>query len=166
MPYQWSPPADPEHTLTLWPHQSLPPRGFALFIGVTFTMLLLPLVALLGTVLLWGLLPFLMLALAAIWFAIYRSRQQAQILEVLTLSHDTARLVRHTRSAPPQEWSCNRHWATPHIYKGEGPVPHYITLRGNGREVEIGAFLSEEERLTLYDELRQTLRDTCPPNTG
>jgi uncharacterized membrane protein len=36
-------------------------------------------------------------------------------------------------------------------------VPNYLTLKGNGREVEIGAFLSEPERLTLRRELMAAL---------
>jgi uncharacterized membrane protein len=36
-------------------------------------------------------------------------------------------------------------------------VPHYVTLRGKGREVEIGAFLSEEERIALFEDLRRVL---------
>jgi len=36
-------------------------------------------------------------------------------------------------------------------------VPYYITLRGKGREVEIGKFLSEDERKALFDELNRSL---------
>ena len=36
-------------------------------------------------------------------------------------------------------------------------MPFYVTLNGNGREVEIGAFLSEDERKSLYEELRSEL---------
>ena len=36
-------------------------------------------------------------------------------------------------------------------------MPHYVTLCGKGREVEIGAFLSEDERVSLYDELSDRL---------
>jgi uncharacterized membrane protein len=38
-----------------------------------------------------------------------------------------------------------------------GPVENYVTMRGNGRTVEIGAFLSPDERLDLYRELMQLL---------
>lgn len=40
------------------------------------------------------------------------------------------------------------------IYPEGGPVPQYLTLKGGGREVEIGAFLSPEEREALYPDIR------------
>ena len=39
----------------------------------------------------------------------------------------------------------------------QGPLPNYVTLSGNGREVEIGAFLSEDERKSLFKELKSAL---------
>ena len=159
MPYSWTTsPAHPEaRELHLWPHQSLQPRGFVLFITITFAMSLLPLVAVVGSVVLWGLLPFMLTAIAAIWFALKRSRHRAQVIEVLTLSDERAHLMRRNQSGDLQEWDCNRFWAKPSLHKKSGPVPHYVTLSGNGREVEIGAFLSEDERLALYDELTREL---------
>lgn len=159
MPYSWTESDQPtrKRELHLWPHQSLPPRGFALFIGTTFGLLLLPLIPLLGSVVLWGLLPFLMAALAAIWFALERSRRNAQIVEVLTLSDDRAHLMRRNPRGDVLEWDCNRYWAKPALHERHGPVPYYVTLSGNGREVEIGAFLSEDERVALFDELTRAL---------
>jgi uncharacterized membrane protein len=55
-----------------------------------------------------------------------------------------------------KEWECNRYWTKVLKYEAEGPVPHYVTLRGEGREVEIGAFLSEEERIALFDDLNRS----------
>jgi uncharacterized membrane protein len=37
-------------------------------------------------------------------------------------------------------------------------VPHYITLKGNGREAELGRFLSEDERKALIGELSDALK--------
>ena len=157
MPYRWDTARGKEKTLTLWPHQSLPPGGFVLFIGATSAMLVLPLLAVLGTVVLWALLPFLAIAVAGTWFAIHRNRMGARIQEELTLTQDHAHLVRNQPGREPLEWACNRYWAQPTLHKAGGPVPNYVTLRGNGREVEIGAFLSEDERMALFEELKRAL---------
>ena len=37
------------------------------------------------------------------------------------------------------------------------PVEKYLTLAGNGREIELGAFLSPGERVELFDEISAAL---------
>lgn len=161
MPYSWSKSntPNPAQELQLWPHQSLPPKGFVGFIGATFILILIPLVPLLGSVLLWGLLPFLLIAVGGLWFALDRSHRNAQVLEIFTLTDKDAHLIRHNPKGDAQEWHCNRYWTTTEMHKTDGPVPYYVTLKGGGREVEIGAFLSEDERIALYEELNRALRD-------
>ena len=44
------------------------------------------------------------------------------------------------------------------LYPTGGPVDHYLTLRGAGPEVELGAVLTKEQRLALYDEVSAQLR--------
>ncbi|MEP2096392.1 MAG: DUF2244 domain-containing protein [Paracoccaceae bacterium] len=159
MPYDWiKTESKSVKELHLWPHQSLAPKGFAIFIGATSIMLMFPLFPLIGSIALWGILPFLVFAVAGVWFALNRSQRNAQILEVLTLSPDKARLIRHNPRGPDQNWQCNIYWAEAQMHDASGPVPHYVTLKGEGREVEIGAFLSEDERLALFDELVRALR--------
>jgi uncharacterized membrane protein len=159
MPYQWT--SEPDETpqqLRLWPHNSLPARGMAAFVLSTFTLILIPAISMLGSPVLWGLLPFLMLAVWAMYFALQRNYKSRQITEVLTLDKDEARLIRTDPKGRTQEWDCNRYWTTITKYEKDGPVPHYVTLKGMGREVEIGAFLSEDERIALYDELQRAWR--------
>ena len=159
MPYKWIDTHKPDaEELHLWPHQSLPPRGYAAFILATFTLVMIPLFPLLGTVLMWGILPFLLLAVGGIWFALERSHRNAQVLEVLTLTDDRAHLVRHNPRGDTQEWDCNIYWTKVDLHRVGGPVPNYVTLKGSGREVEIGAFLSEPERKALYGDLSDGLR--------
>lgn len=158
MPYRWTDPAPGIRELRLWPHNSLPKRGLGIFVLATFALLMVPLLALLGSVLLWGILPFILLAVGGIWFALTRSYRDRDILEVLTLSDSDADLARHNPDGSAQEWHCNRYWAQVEMHDRDGPVPHYVTLKGAGREVEIGAFLSEEEREALYRELLTALR--------
>ena len=161
MPYSWfTPPpaaADTEARceMHLWPHQSLPPQGYARFIGVTALLIALPLLSFAGSIVFWGLLPFLLLALFGLKYALDRNRRDAQVIEVLTLDATEARLERRNANGTQQSWQCNRYWVTVELHPKDGPVPNYVTLRGAGREVEIGAFLSEEERKALFDELKR-----------
>ncbi len=85
MPYEWSTCSDPtpQTRLTLWPHRSLPRRGFAAFILGTFTLITIPLYPLLGTVVLWGLLPFLLMAVGGVWWALERRPHDARLREEL-----------------------------------------------------------------------------------
>ena len=159
MPYEWTTaPEAPRQEMRLWPHQSLPARGFAAFVLATFTMILIPTFTLLGTTLLWGMLPFVLAAVGGIYFALQSNHRARQIEEVLTLDSDTAHLVHTTPKGEVKEWGCNRYWTRVTKYEKDGPVPHYVTLSGHGREVEIGAFLSEEERISLYDDLERSLK--------
>ncbi len=162
MPYKWKQTSETEQELRLWPHNSLPPKGAMIFILSIFLFGLVPLIAVLGSVLLWGLLPFMLLTVFGLWLAFEMNYRARSVFEVLTLSESRARLVRHNPSNTQQEWSCNRHWARPELHEKGGPVPSYVTLAGDGRKVEIGAFLSQEERIALYDELVQKLREPNP----
>ncbi len=158
MPYRWNQTSDSVQELRLWPHNSLPPQGAMVTVVLVFLFGSIPLLAVLGSVILWGLLPFLLLSVLGLWLAFKSNYRARSVFEVLTLSHNQARLVRHNPRGRKQEWNCNRYWAHPEIHKHGGPVPNYVTLVGGGREVEIGSFLSEDERVELYGELVSKLR--------
>lgn len=148
----------PAVRLTLWPHRSLAPRGFVWFIGITFALFMLPLLALLGTAALWVVLPYLMGTLALVWYFLRRSQADGALKEVLNLWHDHVDLTRSNPRAPTQNWHANPHWVEVRLRTEGGPVENYITLRGNDRIVEIGAFLSPEERVELFHDLQSVLR--------
>lgn len=157
MPYEWS---DSRRHLTLWPHRSLPRRGFAVVIGLFFLLAMVPLVAMLGTVLLWGLLPFGLGALAALWVGLRLSYRSGEVVETLSITPEEVVLLRRNPDGSEQSWDCNTYWARAEMHREGGPVPYYVTLTGNGRRVEIGAFLSEDERRALYGELASQLAET------
>ena len=139
----------------LRPNQSLPRKGFAWFLLILWGLLLVPLVPLLGTVVVWVMLPFLLGALGTIWYFIERNYRDGQLFEELTLYHDLVRVRRHNPRRPDQEWEANPFWTTLHLRPEGGPVENYITLKGSGREIELGAFLSPEERVEFYDQLKR-----------
>ena len=157
MPYQWLPSAPDTSRLHLWPHRSLTQRGFVWFVGGTAALIGVPLVSLIGSPVLWGLLPFLVGAIWAIWFALRKDGRDRDIVEDLVLSPTEVALVRHGPRGRRQEWRANPHWVRVACHPKDGPVPNYLTLQGGPREVEIGAFLSEGERLALLRELTDRL---------
>jgi uncharacterized membrane protein len=159
MPYTWTDLPGPDSAeLRLWPHNSLPPAGFAAIVLGFFLFATIPLYWLIGTVVLWGMLPFTLAAVAALYYALQRNFRDRLILEVLTVSRDRTQLTRHNPRGEDQDWESNTYWVSVTCHEEGGPVPHYITLKGTGREVEIGSFLSEDERKALYVELQTRIR--------
>ncbi len=161
MPYRWTAcerNESPRWRLRLWPHRSLPRTGFVTFIGITATMLVLPLLAVLGSPVLWVLLPFLGGALALVWFFLQRSYADGALSEDLAIWRDRIELVRHNPRGPVQSWRADPHLVRVDIRETGGPVENYVTLTGGGRAVELGAFLSPDERLAMFRGLSDRLR--------
>ncbi|SIP98995.1 Uncharacterized membrane protein [Paracoccus thiocyanatus] len=159
MPYVWHDTAPEESgavcfQLKLWPHRSLSRQGFVWVIGLTAGGLALPLLALLGSAVVWGLLPFALLAVWGLWQGIARSYGTPH--EVMWLSRDRLELLRSDPGRPDRTWRTNPYWVRVGLRPG-GPVEDYLVLTDGQREVELGAFLSPEERVALRDELERRL---------
>jgi uncharacterized membrane protein len=158
MPYEWIAQSPDHSELHLWPYRSLPKRGMVAFLGITAALMALPLIGMIGTSVLWGLLPFILGAGLAIWLALSRSFKDAEVVEVLHLRPEQMQLVRYGPGRKSREWHANPHWTDIRLYTTGGPVESYLTLRGAGREVEIGAFLTPAERVELDASLRREIR--------
>lgn len=150
----------PRLVLVLRPHKSLSPQGFVWFIGVTAALLFLPLIAVLGNPVLWGLLPFILAAIAAIWWGLKRSWSDMELREDLVIWPNLMRLTHKAPRKTALIWEANPYWVRLRLIPKAGRVPDYVTLKAEGREVEIGAFLSPSERRDLYALLD---RELLPP---
>lgn len=172
MPYEWDKPlstapapdapgaaegAAPIATLHAWPFRSLPKRGFAFVIGMAYVLMLVPVGAFVGTLAVWWLLVPGLAAIAALYWFIGKSYRDGEILEELEIWPDLIRLTRHGPHGRHAQWEANPYWTTLTLHPKGGPVPDYVTLKGGGREVEIGAFLSDAERPALHEELARAL---------
>lgn len=156
MPYRWTEDTQTK-VLTLWPHQSLTRKGFAWFIGATAVMLAMPLLAVLGSPVAWVLTGFFLIPLWGVWRAVVANHNHRSLHEELTLSTDRLHLAHIPFRGRAMEWEANPHWVTVNLRR-DGPVEQYLTLKGGGREVELGAFLTPEERQELYGDLHRLMR--------
>ncbi|MFD1795320.1 DUF2244 domain-containing protein [Paracoccus aurantiacus] len=157
MPYIWSDVGDARQ-MRATPHRSLPRKGFVWFIGITASLLCLPLLAVLGNVILWALLPFMLAAIAAIWWAIELSYRSGTSEEILRITPERITVTRLDPDGAKREWSANPYWIRATIRPG--PVDDYLTLTGDhesGREIELGAFLTPEERRDLQRDVNREL---------
>lgn len=155
MPYRWSE-TPKQSRLQLWAHQSMSPDGFVWFMGSTAVLAMLPLMAVIGTSVAWILMACFVLAILAVWRAIVANQKAMSVHEELLL--DKMRLnLRHSSSdGRAQFWEAEPYWVKVNL-RNDGPVENYLTLRSAGREVELGAFLTPEERQDLYEDLLRRL---------
>jgi uncharacterized membrane protein len=146
----------PMLALTLWPNRSLGRNGASWLLGILAAGLALPLVPLAGSSAAWGMLPFLLAAFVALWLAIRRSHADGRLSEELRLWPDLITVVRRDPRGRVRRWHANPFWVRLRL-REDARVEKYLTLEGNGREIELGAFLSPWERETLHADLGAAL---------
>lgn len=144
---------EPVWSITLWPYRSLTPEGFRIILGVTAVGLALPILALAGTGAPIALAPYAALALFALWGFIKLSYRSGRVTEVLRLWPDAIAVERREPWGKVKRWNANPYWVDVELTDTKA-VKRYLTLRGNGRTIELGAFLTSKERVELADELR------------
>ncbi|MBL4787946.1 MAG: DUF2244 domain-containing protein [Kordiimonadaceae bacterium] len=95
---------------TVQPIKSLPNVGFVWIIGISAVGFTLPLLALLGTLALWMLLPHLLLALGLLWYFIRRNDRDRDIFEHIRIWPDLIAVHRHNPRKADQYWHGNPYW--------------------------------------------------------
>lgn len=147
----------PKFELAIWPNRSMPKHGFHKILWFTAGMLALPLIPLLGSPVGWALLPFLLGTLFLLWFFIRWNYSDGKLHEILKIWDDLITVERFDPAGRVQRWHANPFWVRTELYP-DGKIENYLTLKGNGREIELGAFLSPEERVALRDDVERALR--------
>lgn len=142
------------------PNYSLTWRGTVIFyLGIcTVSLTIAVLFAVAGA---WPVLPFAGLELTALGIALYIVALRAGNREVISIHGDTVE-VQRGRKRPEQVWRFSRHWIQVVLEKPqETGHPKRLFLRANGRQLEIGRCLDDEERLRLAAELKHRIQSGC-----
>lgn len=150
---------------TLYPHRSLPQRGFWLLLGavaaVSFTMGLVFAAA--GA---WPILGFFGLDVALFYLAFRMNYRAGQLFEHIQLFENEIRIRRVHPNGRVQSWSMQPNWlqitAVPSSEALKAPIPE-IRLRSHGKTIGIGRFLTDDERTDLAETLKRALEDARAP---
>lgn len=154
----WDERADaPSYSVTLWPNRSLTPKARRTLFWIVGAGLAVPLVPAFGTPVFWGLLPFEALAFGALWFSLRRNDADGQLTERLELWPDEIRVERCEPRGRVLRWRADPYWVRLTIHPQSRPEK-YLTIKGGGREIELGAFLSPDERERLAEEIEGEIR--------
>jgi len=140
----------------LHPNARLTPRGFYLLMaavgfisfcaGVSFVIA--------GP---WPVFGFFAVDMALVYYAFKLNFQDAKRYETVQLTDTTLTVERIAPSGKREQWRFQPYWLQVEIE--DNPTPESVlTLRSHGRVVEIGSFLTAEEKADLANALRQELR--------
>lgn len=143
----------PVWSITLWPNRSLSPAGFRRLMWFSAAMMGLPLVALSWSPVALGLAPFVGLAFLALWGLMKLNYRSGKLTEVLRLWPDAIAVERREPWGQVRRWAANPYWVDVDL-SDTRTIERYLTVRGAGRRIELGAFLTPEERETLANELK------------
>ena len=126
--------------------------------GLTAAGLSLPLIALapMGPTLSLALAPYAAAALFSLWLAIKLTYISGRTTEELRLWPDAIAVERREPFGRVRRWSANPYWVDVDL-DTRHKIERYLTLRGAGRRIELGAFLTPDEREELAGELRRRI---------
>lgn len=144
--------------LTLQPNASLTARESRLIVAVILCGMgtIGVIFAMLGA---WPVLPFAGLEWLLLAWCMNRRLQVGAVREVITLS-DNHLLWERGRDKPESSRSLQPAWvALDWVRPDNRNHPGRLYLRSHGRRLEIGSFLTENERETLAAELKKLLSD-------
>ena len=106
----------------------------------------------------WPVLPFAGLELALLWYCLYRSASEGLVSEVIDIDESTVAVERGLRTLR-HRWKFQRAWTRVELQTASARLhPSHLLLGSHGRTVRLGAFLNEDERRGIAQQLSTVLQ--------
>ena len=142
------------------PHRSLTRKGVLTVIGIlmAFSAAVALRFLLLGA---WPVAAFSLLEVPLIGVMLAINIRRARASELIMLNTEAITVIRTDPSGRRNQVSLPSAWLRVQLDAGRG-IPR-VMLSCRGRDCEVGAFLHEPERLSLFDALRDAVHDVRNP---
>ena len=143
--------------ISLAPNRSLDSYGTKVVFAVIACGFLLPIIPFIGSPIGTTITIFSGLTFYLFLTLLQKNFQQGSTFEEVFISKNRIKVVHKEKNKEQLTWECNPYWTKVHLDINNPKLKNYLTLAGKGRHIELGAFLSPEERLELCDKIQNAL---------
>ena len=141
----------------LIPNRSLDSYGTKVVFTLIACGFLLPIIPFIGTPIGTTLTIFSGLTFYLFLTLLQKNFQQGIVFEEVLISKNKIKVVHQERNKEQMTWECNPYWTKVNLDINNPKLKNYLTLAGKGKHIELGAFLSPDERLELRDKIQNAL---------
>ena len=143
--------------IRLVPNRSLNSNGTKVVFAVIALGFLLPIIPFIGSPIGTTLTIFSGLTFYLFLTLLQKNFQQGSTFEEILISKRKIKVVHQEKNKERLTWECNPYWTKVHLDINNPRLRNYLTLAGKGKRIELGAFLSPDERLELRDKIQNAL---------
>ncbi len=145
------------YEMTLWPNRSFETKNLKFLLLIVFLGLIIPVLPFLGSMMGTVLLLFSMTTLVTFGSLFLQSYSGGNLKETIRIDQNEISVTRIEADGRKLFWRANSYWAKVKLYPEGQIVQNYLTLTGGSREIELGAYLSPEERTLVSEKIETTL---------
>ncbi len=143
--------------MRLSPNRSLDAHGTKIVFLVIACGFLFPIVPFIGSPIGTTLTIFSGLTFYLFLIMLQKNFQEGSTFEEISISKSKVIVVHQGKNKEQKIWEGNPYWTRVTLDINNPKLKNYLTLAGKGRYIELGAFLSPEERIELRDKIQNAL---------
>ena len=143
--------------MRLAPNRSLDSYGTKIVFLVIACGFLLPIIPFIGSPIGTTLTIFSGLTFYLFLIMLQRNFQQGNTFEEIFISKSKIVVLHQEKNRKQKIWEGNPYWTRVTLDINNPKLKNYLTLAGKGRHIELGAFLSPDERIELRDKIQNAL---------
>ena len=143
--------------MRLVPNRSLDSYGTKVVFALIACGFLLPIIPFIGTPIGTTLTIFSGLTFYLFLTLLQKNFQQGNTFEEILILKNKIVVVHKEKNKEQKTWEGNPYWTRVHLDFNNPKLKNYLTLTGKGRHIELGAFLSPDERAELRDKIQNAL---------
>ena len=143
--------------IRLFPNRSLDTYGTKVVSGIIACGFLLPIIPFIGSPVGTTLTIFSGLTFYLFLTLLQKSFQEGNTFEEILISKNKIIVIHQEKNKEQKAWEGNPYWTRVNVDIDNPKLKNYLTLAGKGIHIELGAFLSPDERIELRDKIQNAL---------